>query len=66
MLASTAFAIHSTANRLKCYTLVQLIFFRDTILRVKHNAGWKLILQQNKAQINKSNTYDNIKRVYYN
>ena len=46
ILASSAFTICSTTNRLKIYTPVQLVFGRDMILPIKHNVDWELIPQK--------------------
>ena len=46
ILDSAAFAIISTTNRQKVYSLVQLIFGRGMIIPIKHMIDWKLICQQ--------------------
>ena len=53
------FAIHSTTNRQKYYSPVQLIFGRDIILPIKHRVHWELIRQQKQMQINSNNTREN-------
>ena len=40
ILAAASFAILSTTNSLKGYSPVQLVFFRDVILPIKHTVGW--------------------------
>ena len=40
ILATAAFAIITTTNRLKCYSLVQLIFGCNMILPIKHRVDW--------------------------
>ena len=45
-LATAAFEIRSTENRLKCYSLGQLLFGHDMILLIKHKVDWKLIRQK--------------------
>ena len=50
-LAASAFSIHSTNNRQKGYSPVQLIFGRDMILPIKHKVAWEIILQ-NKIDAN--------------
>ena len=39
ILAAAAFAIFSTTNRQKGYSMVQLIFGRDMIIPIKHRVG---------------------------
>ena len=43
ILAVAAFAIPSTTNRQKGYSLSQLIFGCDMILLIKHRVDWELI-----------------------
>ena len=45
ILAAEVFAIHSTENGLKVYSLFQLLFRSDIILLVRHKMDWKLIHQ---------------------
>ena len=52
-LKAAEFAIHSTTNRLKGYSLGQLVFGCDMIIPIKHTVDWELIRQQNQTQINK-------------
>ena len=59
ILAAEVFSIFSTANRLKCYTPGQMIFGRAMILPIRHKAYWKLIYQQQQAQMNKNKIRDN-------
>ena len=40
ILAAVAFAIRSTTNRKKGYSMGQLIFGRDMILLIKHRGDW--------------------------
>ena len=40
ILVATVFSIFSTENISKCYSLVQLVFFRDIILPIKYTTGW--------------------------
>ena len=37
--------IRSTAKRVKCYSLCQILFGRDMIILIKHTMDWKLIQQ---------------------
>ena len=63
ILSVSAFTIHYTANILKGYTPVQLIFGRDMILLIKHNSDWEVICHRKRAQINKYNNHKNMKIV---
>ena len=63
ILDTAAFAICSTTNRLKCYSLGQLIFGGDMILPIKHKVYWQLTRQQKQTQINKDNIRKNRNRV---
>ena len=63
ILAASALQICSTTNRLKCYSLRQLLFGRDIILPIKHKVDWESIHQQNQTKINKDNTHENSIRV---
>ena len=63
VLAASELSIQSTVNRLKCYTMGQLIFIRDVIRSIRHKAYWVLIHQQKQTQVNKGNICKNIKRV---
>ena len=55
ILDTSESSILSTTNRLKCYSPGKLIFVHDMILPIKHMVDWRLIRQQNPAQINKDN-----------
>ena len=59
---ASEFAIFSTTNRLKGYSLVQLVFCSDMIILIKHRVYWELIRQRKQMQINKDNIHENIKR----
>ena len=65
ILAAASFAVLSTNNRQKCYSLGQLLFGRDIILLIKHKVDWELVRQKNQAQINKYNIRENRHRVDY-
>ena len=65
ILAAAAFAIRSTANRLKGYSTGLLVFFRYTILPIEHKADRELIRQIYQKQINKDITIKNINKVYH-
>ena len=40
ILASASFAISSTKNKLKAYSLGNFIFGRDMIIPIKYEVGW--------------------------
>ena len=63
ILAVEEFAILSTKNWLKGYSLGQLIFGCDMIILIKHKVDWELIRQQKQTQINKYNIRENNKTV---
>ena len=46
ILAAASFSVLSTTNSLKGYRLVQLIFFRDMIISIKHTVDWELIFSK--------------------
>ena len=50
ILEGVLFEIFSTKNRLKVYTLGQLIFGCDIILLVKYKAYWLFMCHQNQEQ----------------
>ena len=51
ILAAEALATYSTTNKLKAYSLFQLVFFRDMILLIKHKLNWELIRQQRRRKL---------------
>ena len=51
ILDATSFAICSTTNGLKFNSPVQLVFFCDMILPIKHKVDRELIRQQNQTKI---------------
>ena len=57
VLLLAEFAIFSTTNRLKDYSLGKLVFGRDTILPIKHKVDWELLRQRKYKQSNKYNIY---------
>ena len=65
ILAAAALKICYTKNRLKGYSMVQLLFSHDIIILIKHMAGWELICHKNQAQINKDNICENSKIFYH-
>ena len=60
ILDAESFTIPPTTNRLKVYSLSQLLFCRDLILLIKNRVGWELICHIIQEQINKDNIHENI------
>ena len=67
ILSAASFAILSTTNRQRVYSMGQLIFGLEMILLIKHTVDWELICQRKQTQTNKDNIRENIHRVdhYY-
>ena len=63
ILAVAAFEIFSTTNRLRCYSLGQLVFGCDMILPIKHKSDWELIHQIKQKKIKEYNICKNSERV---
>jgi hypothetical protein len=63
ILSATAFAVRSTFHTTLKKSPGQLIFGRDMILNVKHEANWEYIKQQKQQRINKNNERENQKRL---
>jgi hypothetical protein len=63
ILSATAFAVRSTYHTTLKKTPGQLIFGRDMILNIKHEANWEYIKQQKQKLINKNNERENKNRV---
>ena len=59
ILSAAAFTVRSTANRLKVYSTVQLIFGPDMISLIKCTANWGLIHQRKHTHVNKDNIHAN-------
>ena len=57
--AEAIFAIISTTNSLKGYSIVQLLFGCDIIVLIKNMVDWELIHQKKKTKINKDNIREN-------
>ena len=63
ILAATMFAIRSTVHTTSQYTPMQLVFGRDSILNIAHDANWKLIQARKQRLIKKNNIRENSKRI---
>ena len=58
ILATTMFALQATVHTMSQYTPTQLVFGRDSILNVRHEANWKIIKERKQKLINKGNEHE--------
>ena len=65
VLAAVSFAVKATVHTTLQATPSQLVFGRDHVLNIKHEANWKKILDQKQKLINKNNERENKKRKLY-
>ena len=65
ILLAVIFAMRSTVYTTLGATPMQLVFGRDSILNLLHEANWQLIKLQKQELINKNNKKENQKRVEY-
>jgi hypothetical protein len=63
ILSATAFAVRSTFHTTLQNTPGQLVFGRDMILNVKHEANWEYIRSRKQNMILKNNKAENAKRI---
>ena len=63
ILAATMFALRATVHTTSQYTPAQLVFGRDSILNVRHEANWKIIKERKQKLINKGNERENKIRI---
>ena len=63
ILSATAFAVRSTFHTTLRNSPGQLIFGRDMILNIKHEANWEFIRERKQTLINKKNKAENAKRI---
>jgi hypothetical protein len=63
ILSATAFAVRSTYHTTLQKTPGQLVFGRDMILNVKHEANWEFIRARKQNIIAKNNKAENAKRI---
>jgi transposase InsO family protein len=63
ILSATAFAVRSTYHTTLKSTPGQLVFGRDMILNVKHEANWEYIRSRKQNIILKNNKAENAKRI---
>ena len=63
ILSATAFAVRSTFHTTLKNTPGQIVFGRDMILNVKHEANWEFIREQKQRIIQRNNEAENAKRI---
>ena len=63
ILAAVIFALRSTVHSTLGATPMQLVFGRDAILNLSHEANWQLIKLRKQERINKNNAKENSGRV---
>ena len=57
--------IQSTVHTTTQHTPMQLVFGRDAILNIAHDANWKLIKDRKQDLINKNNAKENARRKHH-
>ena len=65
ILSATAFAIRSTLHTTMRKTPGQLVFGRDMILNIQHEANWEYIKQRKQNLIDKNNQRENAIRTHH-
>ena len=65
ILSATMFALRATVHTTSQYTPAQLVFGRDSVLNVRHEANWKLIKERKQKLINRGNESENKNRVLH-
>ena len=65
ILSATMFALRATVHTTSQYTPAQLVFGRDSVLNVRHEANWKLIKERKQKLINRGNERENKNRVLH-
>ena len=63
ILSETAFAVQSTFHTTVQNIPGQLVFGRDMILNVKHEANWEYVQERKQKHIEKNNKADNAKHI---
>ena len=63
ILSATMFAIRSTVHTTNMATPTQLVFGRDSMLNVIHEANWRYIKERKQKFININNKKENAKRI---
>ena len=62
ILAATMFAVRATYHTTPQASPMQLVFGRDTILKINQVADWEQILQRKQLWINHNNNRKNVRR----
>ena len=63
ILSATALVVRSTFHTTLRNTPGQLVFGRDMIFNIKHEANWEFIRERKQQIINKNNEAENAKRI---
>ena len=63
ILSATAFAVRSTFHTTLKQSPGQLVFGRDMMLNIKHEANWEFMRQREQSIIDKNNSAENAKRI---
>ena len=63
ILSAVAFAIRATYHTTTQKSPGQLVFGRDMILNIKHQANWEYIRKRKQSKINDNNEKENAKRI---
>jgi hypothetical protein len=63
ILSATAFAVRSTFHTTLRNTPGQLVFGRDMIFKIKHEANWEFICKRKQQLIEQNNEAENAKRI---
>ncbi len=63
ILSATAFAVRSTYHTTLKHSPGQLVFGRDMILNIKHEANWEFIRERKQEVIERNNKAENAKRI---
>ena len=63
ILSATAFAVWSTFHTTLHQSPGQLVFGRDMIFNIKHEANWEYIRQRKQKLIDKNNQRENASRI---
>ena len=66
ILSATAFAVRSTYHTTLQKSPGQLVFGRDMILNIQHQANWEFIKQRKQRIIEKNNQQENAKCIPHN
>ena len=65
ILSAAALAVRSTYHTTLQATPGQLVFGRDLIFNIKHEANWKNIINRKQYLIGKNNKYKNSRRILH-